>query len=252
MGELGNTFVVAYLVCVNVLAFALFGVDKARARRGEWRIPEKTLMLVAALGGSLGALAGMQAFRHKTRKPLFRIGVPVLLAVTIAVGAGLALTGCQQRQGELPADFQQATVEYVVDGDTVDVMLDGVEQRVRLIGVDAPESASHDESQNTHEGALATDYLRTLLPQGRVVYLQKDTSETDQYDRLLRYLWLEVPADAHGMQEVSENMVNARLVGAGYAQAKPYAPDTAYADQFDRAEARAVEVGLGVSYLWAE
>ena len=179
-------------------------------------------------------------------------GVPALFVATVAVGAAVALAGCQQAQSNPSTDFQEATVDYVIDGDTIDVVVDGAGKRVRLIGVDAPESASRDESLNTHEGELATGYLRTLLPQDHIVYLQKDTSETDRYDRLLRYVWLEIPVDANGMQEVSEKMVNARIIGAGYAQAVPYEPDTAYADQFDRAEARAAEAGLGVSYLWAE
>lgn len=77
--------IAAYLVGVNTLAFAAFRADKGRARRGEWRISESALMLLAAAGGSLGALAGMRAFRHKTRKPLFRIGVPILFAIHLAV-----------------------------------------------------------------------------------------------------------------------------------------------------------------------
>ena len=76
--------IAVYLVGVNLLAFAAFGVDKSRARRGAWRISENALMLFAAAGGSIGALAGMHLFHHKTRKPFFSIGVPIVLIVQVA------------------------------------------------------------------------------------------------------------------------------------------------------------------------
>ncbi len=72
-----------YLIIINALALLIMLVDKQKARYGAWRIPEVTLISIAALGGSLGALFGMYAFRHKTRKPKFFIGLPVLLALQI-------------------------------------------------------------------------------------------------------------------------------------------------------------------------
>lgn len=77
------TVLLIYLELVNLLAFALFGIDKGRARRGRWRIPEATLLLTAVLGGSVGALGGMWLFRHKTRKPKFSVGVPVILGMQV-------------------------------------------------------------------------------------------------------------------------------------------------------------------------
>lgn len=68
-----------YLLIINITAFVIYGADKNRARRGQWRVPEKSLILLAALGGSCGAFAGMHLFRHKTKKPLFYIGIPVIL-----------------------------------------------------------------------------------------------------------------------------------------------------------------------------
>lgn len=74
-----------YLLLVNAAAFLVFGEDKRRARRREWRIPEATLMGLAAAGGSLGALAGMRFFHHKTRHRKFTAGVPALLIAQIAL-----------------------------------------------------------------------------------------------------------------------------------------------------------------------
>lgn len=67
-----------YLAAVNLAAFCLYGADKRRAVRGEWRVPEKTLLGIAALGGFLGAWIGMRVWRHKTRKPVFVWGVPMI------------------------------------------------------------------------------------------------------------------------------------------------------------------------------
>ena len=73
-----------YLILANLAAFILMGVDKSRARRHRWRIPERTLFLSAALGGSVGAIAGMWFFRHKTRHWYFVVGMPAILALQIA------------------------------------------------------------------------------------------------------------------------------------------------------------------------
>lgn len=70
-----------YLLIVNTLAFLLYGIDKRRARRGRWRIPERTLLLSAGLGGCVGAFAGMQLFHHKTRKVRFAVFVPFFVVL---------------------------------------------------------------------------------------------------------------------------------------------------------------------------
>lgn len=73
----------AYLALMSLCAFALCGVDKGRAKKGAWRIPEGTLLLTAALGGSLGLLLGMRLFHHKTRKKRFTVTVPLLLILQL-------------------------------------------------------------------------------------------------------------------------------------------------------------------------
>ena len=76
---------VPYLVLINLAAFLLMGIDKFRARRELWRIPEKVLFGSALLGGSVGAIAGMFFFRHKTRHLSFRLGLPVILLLQIVL-----------------------------------------------------------------------------------------------------------------------------------------------------------------------
>ena len=72
-----------YLLIVNLTAFVLMGADKRRARRGRFRIPESVLFTWAAFGGRLGAILGMHIFRHTTRKPAFRFGLPAILAAQL-------------------------------------------------------------------------------------------------------------------------------------------------------------------------
>lgn len=72
-----------YFLAVNLAAFLLYGLDKRRARKDAWRVRERTLLLTALFGGSVGALAGMRLFHHKTRKWYFRWGVPVILALQL-------------------------------------------------------------------------------------------------------------------------------------------------------------------------
>ena len=74
-----------YLLTVNALSLHFMLADKCKARKNAWRIPEATLLGLAAIGGSLGALMGMQLFRHKTRHPKFFIGIPLLLVLHTAL-----------------------------------------------------------------------------------------------------------------------------------------------------------------------
>lgn len=76
----------SYILLMNIITFLLFGEDKRRARQQKWRISEQTLLVLALLGGAVGALAGMYTFHHKTRKWKFRIGVPVILILQIVLG----------------------------------------------------------------------------------------------------------------------------------------------------------------------
>ena len=69
---------------MSFLLFAMMGIDKALAKRGAWRLPEKTLFLLALLGGALGGIIGMYFFRHKTRHSSFKAGLPMMLIVNIA------------------------------------------------------------------------------------------------------------------------------------------------------------------------
>ena len=93
------TAALVYLAVVNLAACAAALVDKRRARRDEWRIPESTLLLLAALGGSVSMLITMKLIRHKTRKAKFMVGIPVILALQLL----LDVPAAQERGPVLPA-----------------------------------------------------------------------------------------------------------------------------------------------------
>ena len=78
-----------YLALINIVLFVLFGRDKTAAQKGARRTPETTLLGLAVIGGSLGGLLGMLLFRHKTRKPAFRIGLPLILIVQLLLAGYL-------------------------------------------------------------------------------------------------------------------------------------------------------------------
>lgn len=76
---------ICYIVVINLVSFMMFGIDKYKARRGQWRISEATLLAVAAIGGSIGARMGMKVWHHKTLHSKFRYGVPIMLLAHIAL-----------------------------------------------------------------------------------------------------------------------------------------------------------------------
>lgn len=78
-------FLLLYLAIINIISFAMYGIDKVKAKLNKWRIPEVTLLGVACFGGSVGALLGMQLFRHKTKHIKFKILIPLFLILHIVV-----------------------------------------------------------------------------------------------------------------------------------------------------------------------
>lgn len=81
--------IIGVILAINIIAFFMYGLDKSKAKRGAWRIPEATLLGIAFFGGALGAFLGMKVFRHKTKHVQFFIGVPVMLVLQIALAAFL-------------------------------------------------------------------------------------------------------------------------------------------------------------------
>ena len=82
---IGIQKIIIYLLAINLIAFLAMGIDKWKAKKNAWRIPEQTLLSLVVLGGGIGGIAGMYTFRHKTKKPRFYIGFPLILLCEIGV-----------------------------------------------------------------------------------------------------------------------------------------------------------------------
>ena len=81
--------ILGYLLAVNITSFLLYGIDKYKAKKGRWRISEATLLLMAVIGGSIGAWVGMRIWHHKTMHKKFKYGIPVIIIMQIALLAYL-------------------------------------------------------------------------------------------------------------------------------------------------------------------
>lgn len=170
---------------------------------------------------------------------------PVKMAATLV--AALALTGCvlagsQASTGEAP-QVSSATVVEVVDGDTIHVMQAGRREKVRLIGLDAPEYTKSVEPF----GREAGEYARESLD-GAHVWLERDAELRDRYGRELAYVWMSKPGSSDP-SEVREKLFNAIIVAEGYANARTYPPNVRYTDDLRAAEREARDARRG---LWAD
>ena len=148
---------------------------------------------------------------------------------------------------ELPEGLTEAEVVSVTDGDTIKVRIkegddEGEVQTVRLIGIDTPETRDPNDPVECF-GAEATKRLETMLPEGRTVYLERDISDTDRYDRKLRYVWFE------GKRDGKAYLANELLVREGFAVVSTFPPDVAHVVAFTHAQNLATFRQAG---LWAE
>lgn len=130
--------------------------------------------------------------------------------------------------------YEEGVVVAVLDGDTIEVVINGNVKRVRYIGIDTPEKVG-DKNVPECFAAEATQKNEALVL-GQIVHLIKDVSEVDRYERLLRYVY------------VGEDFINLRLVAEGYARAVMYPPDVAMSDELKKAEAVAQNTEIG---LWS-
>lgn len=87
MSDIKNIFtmqnIIIYLIIINIIGFLVMYIDKQKAKKGKWRIPEKTIFIITVLGGGIGTISGMYTFRHKTQKLHFTIGLPTITILEI-------------------------------------------------------------------------------------------------------------------------------------------------------------------------
>ena len=80
-----NSILLFFILGINVITFMVYGIDKLKAKKGKWRIPESTLLLLAIVGGSIGAWCGVKVWHHKTMHKKFRYGIPLIMAIQIGL-----------------------------------------------------------------------------------------------------------------------------------------------------------------------
>lgn len=119
----------------------------------------------------------------------------------------------------------------VVDGDTIIVKYQNEQTRVRLIGINSPESVHEDASKNTQEGRDASAFLKQYLTGVEYVWLEFDEEARDQYERVLAYVWM----SADGT-DIGEDMLNGIIVKNGYAEARSYEPNVKYQEELKKVE----------------
>lgn len=140
------------------------------------------------------------------------------------------------------SDYERAIVKRVVDGDTIEVLLNGLEEKIRLIGVNTPESAGKYKNKPQPYGKEASSFTTTSLI-GKVIYLEKDVGDKDKYNRLLRYVWLTEPSNGN----LEEDMFNAILLREGYGSVMTIQPNVKYQKIFTELEREARKNNKG---LW--
>lgn len=165
----------------------------------------------------------------------------------LTITTALCLAGCNQFEDAIsdpsttvsaPAGLvPNATVDYVIDGDTVDVIIDGVEERIRLIGIDTPETKKQDAPIECF-GPEATAFTESLLPVGTPVFVERDIVGRDDYGRLLGYVY----------RTDDGIFVNYELMRQGFAQPLSIPPNDTFAELFADAARAAEADDVGV---WA-
>lgn len=168
----------------------------------------------------------------------------LLLMVAVTTGGQLAAQSTSEKD-EIPEDAVQVEFIRVIDGDTFDVDYDlgeGTDRdRIRLIGIDTPETSYSYGNEPECYGPEATNRLESLLLSADEIWVERDVDPVDPNDRLLRYVWYVSGTDDH---EVI--FLNEQLVEEGYAVARSYPPNLKYQDRLDEAEDRAIREGRGM------
>ena len=165
----------------------------------------------------------MKRLNRKIKKRIERL-ISSIIVIAIAFLAEPFI-----RQEARPQNDYLYDVVRVVDGDTIV----GKNTKIRLIGVNTPESVHSDSKKNTPEGVIASDYVKDLL-EGKQVYIEYDKEKLDQYKRTLAYVYTE-----------DKELVNLKLIELGYGECMFYSPNTKYKKMFDEAMEKAQKNNVG-------
>ena len=181
------------------------------------------------------------------------VGIIVAIILCVASSEFINNQNVTEIDADNTVDNQESKLDAVkfirtVDGDTIIVEdSNGEHKRVRMIGIDTPESVAQEEERNNEYGVMASDYTKELLSNAGTLYLEYDVDADDQYDRILAYVWLEDVDDTFNVENIKNSMVNAIIVENGYGIAKKYEPTVAHDDILAELMAESEENNIG---LW--
>ncbi len=170
------------------------------------------------------------------------------ITVDMVTGLKDAVVNTKNRLTVSSEDRVPCKLLKVVDGDTIDVELNGKETRIRFIGIDTPESVNPDEGRNNEYGEEASAYTKMLLTGIENLYLEFDSQITDDYGRTLAYVWL-TETNKNTTEVIGKYMVNGIIVKDGYAKAKDYPPNIRYSSSLSMLQDEAKKKADG---LWAK
>lgn len=170
--------------------------------------------------------------------------IPIIISLLLLTGCNASYDVLINENADNQYDFstnEPYDVVRIVDGDTIIININNEDVRVRLIGIDTPESVHSDNSKNTPEGKQSSDFMTELLS-GQQVYIESDIVTTDDYDRLLAYVY-------HGDTKV---MINELLLSNGMANVMTVHPNNKYESTFVQLELEAMrsEIGHWSSEIW--
>lgn len=207
-----RTILITYLILINLIAFVLMGIDKRRARLNRWRISERTLFLTALLFGSVGAIAGMYVFRHKTKHRSFRIGMPVILTLQILLMLTAVLLYSRFANGptrtvrreleqirELAPEALQSFLYYDdptgsrnssgsvsdLSADVVRLFFKNFKYDIRNERIKNDQAIVNVDITNIDMHSLARDLCAKILQDSVSVYPESAPSSTEDYYQLL-------------------------------------------------------------------
>lgn len=223
-----------------VQEYVIEGVDKV----ADTVIPSSSTDAQEILGAAKEAIKSLWNFTGRLISGLSSVSSksdPVAGTPSAAQGNVQIQESKEAEQGTVA--LTSCTVIKVIDGDTFKASFGNgaSEVKIRLIGMDTPESVHADETKNNEYGVMSSDYTKSLLQEGQTVYVEYDKEMTDKYGRTLAYVWLSQDTT------VLYNMLNARLIADGYAYDKVYEPNDKYADVFHTLRISSQEAGNG---LW--
>ena len=247
-----KTLLIVYIIAINLIGFCIMGIDKRKARRGKWRVPEKTLFIIALLFGSIGILTGMYFFRHKTKHLSFAIGIPAIVILQFLL-VGLLFSVNNKRKGrpsqavenelsliqELDSDTIQSFVSYenlmnshlasgTIDDKTaeaVDLFFKHFQYNIHNEQIDGDTATVSVNITNIDMHALAQDLCRAILKESVAIHPEEkkdttsdyycllgDTLKSNTYDLIVTTAYFHLKKEGSGWIILSDEVLEDELV----------------------------------------